>query len=490
MGSESNGGYGASYGLSRIVERGGQGGPLERAPGEGVRSHPNTAFGRDLAMPRRPLISWFTWMLLIALPMAAMSTFSVMQGQRWGLSVAASVSLAVLTSSGVGCILLHRVLQRPRRSLAALEDAVRSFRDRDYSVRLASDRDDEIGQLQAIYNQVADTLHGERSMLFQREVMLDLVLQTSPMAVILTNSRRRIVFTNRATRDLFATRGRPEGHDFGEILADCPEDLRRALESDQDALFTMQVGGEEETYHVARRLLTLNAQPHTLYLVEHLTPELRRREVAVWKKAIRLMSHEINNSLAPITSLTRSARELLDRPQRRDQLASALGVIGERAEHLRDFLEGYARFARLPKPRCEAVPWEPFLSELMALYPHRLEGELPTEDGFFDASQMEQVLINLLKNAQESGSDPSHIRLRIEHAPAAGSRITVSDRGRGLGEEEIREALLPFYSTKAGSSGLGLPLCREILEAHGGSLRLIPRQGGGLVVDCWLPPRL
>ena len=441
-------------------------------------------------MPRRrPLLSWLTWLVLIAVPMSLVASLGVLWSQTWGLSFWGSFALAGILSIAVGVVLMQWLLRRPRRALMALEDAVRSFHDRDYSMRLAADVDDEIGQLQDIYNRVADTLHSERSALVQQEVMLDLVLQASPMAVVLTNPRSRIVFTNRAARSLFRTRGRPEGSDFQALLAECPEEMRRTLESDQDALFTVLVQGEEETYHLVRRRFTLNAQPHTLYLIEHLTPELRRREVGVWKKAIRLMSHELNNSLAPITSLARSAREILGQPERQHQLASALEVIGERAEHLRDFLEGYARFARLPEPRPTAVEWEPFLSELRAVYAFESAGELPSTDGYFDASQLQQVLINLLKNAHEAGSPAEDISLHIEGAPAVGCRISVSDRGRGLSEEEIREALLPFYSTKTGNSGLGLPLCREIMEAHGGSLRLIPRDGGGLTVDCWLPPK-
>ncbi len=438
---------------------------------------------------RRPIFSWLTWLVLIAVAISLVASMGALWSQTWGLSWWGSFALAGILSISVGVVLMQWLMWRPRRALMALEDAVRSFNDRDYSMRLAADVDDEIGQLQDIYNRVADTLHSERSALFQQEVMLDLVLQASPMAVVLTNPRHRIVFANRAARSLFHTRGRPEGYDFQALLADCPGEMRRVLESDQDALFTVLVRGEEETYHLVRRRFTLNAQSHTLYLIEHLTPELRRREVGVWKKAIRLMSHELNNSLAPITSLARSAQEILGQPERQQQLASALEVIGERAEHLRDFLEGYARFARLPEPRPAAVEWEPFLSELRAVYAFELEGELPPADGYFDASQMQQVLINLLKNAHEAGSSAEDIDLRIEGAPGVGCRISVSDRGRGLSEDGIREAILPFYSTKTGNSGLGLPLCREIMEAHGGSLRLVPREGGGLTVDCWLPPR-
>jgi len=116
----------------------------------------------------------------------------------------------------------------------------------------------------------------------------------------------------------------------------------------------------------------------------------------------------------------------------------------------------------------------------------RLEGSLPAEPGSFDARQLEQVMINLLKNAAESGSAPDAITVVVQRA-APGFRIEVADRGAGLTEETLRDALLPFFSTKPAGTGLGLTLCREIVEAHGGRLSLANRAGGGALVTVWLP---
>jgi len=162
-------------------------------------------------------------------------------------------------------------------------------------------------------------------------------------------------------------------------------------------------------------------------------------------------------------------------------------TIEDRVTYLADFLEGYARFARLPNPRKQAVPWRPFLQELAQLSPFGLDEPLPERPGCFDPSQMQQVLLNLLKNAHEAGSPPEAVTLSVEALAAGGTRVRVSDRGQGMSDEVMRQALLPFYSSKPSGAGLGLPLCNEILEAHGGRLLLQNRDGGGLVVTCWLP---
>src|SRR6185295_866306 len=122
-------------------------------------------------------------------------------------------------------------------------------------------------------------------------------------------------------------------------------------------------------FHAARRAFDLNGQRHELTLVKRLTPELRRQEVDVWKRAIRTLSHELNNSLAPIASLARSVRRIAHDPEQAERLAAALDVIDERTVHLKEFLEGYARFARLPSPRPEEVEWSPFVAELAQLVP-------------------------------------------------------------------------------------------------------------------------
>src|SRR6185436_5534985 len=133
----------------------------------------------------------------------------------------------------------------------------------------------------------------------------------------------------------------------------------------------------------------LNGQRHELTLVRRLTHELRRQEVDVWKRAIRTLSHELNNSLAPIASLARSVRLMAGQPEHAERLAGALDVIEERALHLKEFLEGYARFARLPSTRPEEVEWAPFLGELGALVPFAAPPELPRAPGWFDRGQLQ-----------------------------------------------------------------------------------------------------
>ena len=387
----------------------------------------------------------------------------------------------------IGWWVVARVLDPASRVLQALRDGVRGFRDRDFSLQLAVDRKDELGELVELYNAIGDVLREERNNLIQREMLLSTVLESTPTAIVLTQ-RERVIFVNRAARELFVTDGRLEGKSFERILDDCPESMREVLTSGRDSLFSVeQQAGEAEIYHAARRAFELNGQRHDLYILRRMTQELRRQEVDVWKRAIRTVSHEINNSLAPISSLARSARQLSQTPEKLDRLPGLLDLIEERSTHLRDFLEGYARFARLPEPRKQPVEWGPFLTELRELFPFVLDGEPPRRPGCFDPSQMQQALINLLKNAQESGSPPQDVRLIIEETAEGGSRFRVLDRGTGMSDEVLKKALLPFYTSKATGTGLGLPLCREIVEAHGGRLRIEQREGGGTEVVCWVP---
>jgi nitrogen fixation/metabolism regulation signal transduction histidine kinase len=165
------------------------------------------------------------------------------------------------------------------------------------------------------------------------------------------------------------------------------------------------------------------------------------------------------------------------------------GAIEERMSHLAQFVDGYSRFAKLPQPRPAHVEWRRFLDSLQAVAPFSLDGVVPGETGWFDESQIEQVMINLLKNATEAGSPPSSTIVSV--GPARGGwSVEVRDRGSGMSPAVLTNALLPFYSTKPAGSGLGLTLCREIVEAHGGTLEAGNRTDGeeGAVVRLWLPP--
>ncbi|HEY0662187.1 MAG TPA: ATP-binding protein, partial [Lysobacter sp.] len=171
-----------------------------------------------------------------------------------------------------------------------------------------------------------------------------------------------------------------------------------------------------------------------------------------------------------------------------ERLPTALATIEERARHLEGFIRGYARFAKLPAPRCEPLEWARFIEHLRGQVAFTMEGPTPPGSFRVDAAQLEQALLNLLKNAHESGAPADTVQLAVRRLPDAW-RIDVLDRGSGMNTAVLANALLPFYSTKRGGTGLGLALAREIAEAHGGRIALLNRDGGGLCVSLTLPER-
>lgn len=381
--------------------------------------------------------------------------------------------------------LAHWVIQPLRRLLRALEGAVASYRDGDFSFSIATDRRDELGELVRMHNALGQTLREQRQHLAQRELLLDTVVQNTPVALVLTDATGRVTYANIAARHLFNEGRSLAGLDFGEILAGMPESLQKAAASGEDALLTVDMDGGEETFHLSQRNFRLQGRPHRLQLYRRMTRELSRQEVATWKRVIRVISHELNNSLAPISSLAHSGTELARRGDT-GRLPGVFASIGERARHLHGFIAGYASFAKLPSPQPVKIAWPAFVDTLALHCQFHLVGKLPEEPGRFDTAQIEQVLINLIKNAHESGSAEEDVSLAI-HVLGRDVRIEVADRGPGMSETVLAQALLPFYSTKRSGTGLGLALAREIAEAHGGRIALTNRDGGGLRVSLLLP---
>jgi signal transduction histidine kinase len=293
------------------------------------------------------------------------------------------------------------------------------------------------------------------------------------------------LYANIAARQLLNQGRKLEGHTLEDILQGAMPPLREAVERGGDGLFSVTGEQEEETFHLARRSFTLNGRTHELLLLRQLTLEMRRQEVQTWKKVIRVISHELNNSLAPMASLANSGAELVRRGQL-DRLPHILQTIEERTRHLEGFILGYASFAKLPTPRLELTDWPSFVARLAAQLTFKQLGPLPGEAACFDLAQMEQALQNLIKNAHESGSAPQDVQLSVRRV-AGGFRVEVSDRSGGMNETVLTNALVPFYSTKRSGTGLGLALTREIVEAHGGTIMLNNREGGGLTVALTLP---
>lgn len=407
----------------------------------------------------------------------------------WVFAHSQSITLALLTAalvSLIGGLLAARHLVKPaERLLRAMESAVASYRDGDFSVSITSQRSDVLGDLSRQHNALSRILREERQHLVQRELLLDTVVQNTPVALILVDDLQRVAYSNLAARQLFNDNRSLNGLDFQSIVDAAPPSLRDALAETNDALFSVNLAEGEETFHLSQRGFRLQGRQHRLYLFRRMTRELSRQEVATWKKVIRVLSHELNNTLAPMSSMAHSGRELLRR-ERYEQLPGVLQSIAERAAHLHQFMDGYAQFARLPAPRCETLDWAHLVAGLQGQIGFQVLGELPRHTAHLDAVQLERVLLNLLKNAHEAGSPADCVALRITHLTGQW-KIDVLDRGDGMNDTVLSNALLPFYSTKRAGTGLGLALAREIVEAHGGHIQLSNRDGGGLRVTLLLP---
>ncbi|MFK8031438.1 MAG: PAS domain-containing sensor histidine kinase [Gammaproteobacteria bacterium] len=400
-----------------------------------------------------------------------------------------ALSLSLLSAIVIWLVGSRRLIRPAVDLITTLKDNVASMKDSDFSVSIANLRHDELGDLVNAHNELGGVLRQERQSLYQRELLLDTVIQTTTLALVLVDANKKIVYSNAAARTLL-WQGKPlNGELFEHVLSLADKAFKDAVTRSSDGLFTIE-GDEPQTFHLSRSDFTLNVRNHRLYLFKHLTQELNRQEVATWKKVIRVISHELNNSLAPISSMAHSGSVVhqrgSDSTADKERLETIFATIEERARHLKDFIEGYARFARLPAPRIETVEWEGFLDSLKQTIQFQTFNDLPAGSVRMDPGQMEQVLINLLKNAHESGSAPEDVTLDIQ-ATDPGWRIVIGDLGTGMSQTVLASALLPFYSTKKTGSGLGLPLCREIVEAHGGRMSLANRSVGGLMVTIQLP---
>ncbi|MEQ4574678.1 MULTISPECIES: sensor histidine kinase [Gammaproteobacteria] len=407
----------------------------------------------------------------------------------------ASISAVVLL--GLMWWVLRRATAPMRSLFRALAGTTSSYRDGEYNFGVHWHGDDELGQLVQAHADLGEVLRQQRQNLVQRELMLDAMVQNTPVAMLLVaaggDGIRRVTFSNLAARKLLQGGRRLEGERIDQLLEQMPEELRQALARGGDSLFAVREpdGDEddEQVFHLARRSFHLNGREHELLLIRTLTAELRRQEVQTWKKVIRVISHELNNSLAPIASLAHSGNELVKR-QKTERLGEVFGTIEERARHLEGFIRGYARFAKLPQPQLQEIDWAGFLARLHQHIPFHLREDAGDIRSRIDVVQMEQALLNLLKNAHEACAEATppneDVELRLTRLPQW-LRIEVLDRGNGMNEAVLQNALMPFYSTKRNGTGLGLALTREIVEAHGGRIALQNRQDGGLCVTLLLP---
>ncbi len=455
--------------------------PLYETSDPSLGDRPEISFRKPKLSFNGRVTAGFLLIIVLAATIAALA--SRLPLNPWNVFL-----LILLVVLPLGAWMISLLLRPIRGIVEDLSDGIRSFRDRDFSVRLQTRRADEFGQIAQLYNEVGATLQSERRDLRERELLLQTALNQSPVAILLINQSDRVVYSNHEARRLVLGGAKLEGRGFAELRQGLPDEMRRIVSSETDGIFSVQTDENVETYQLSQRVFQLNRRSHRLILLRRMTGDLGRQEATVWKKVIRVISHELNNSLAPVSSLLHSARIVAREPRHAARAEEIYSTMEDRLDHLSRFIEGYARFARLPAPRHEEVDWKEFLERFSEFPRLQVSGSLPTSPGYFDPAQIQQVLVNLFKNAVEASNEPAEITVRVDSTRAGGTFVQVLDRGRGMDEETLRKALLPFYSTKRNGSGLGLPLCREILEAHGGKLSLQLRPNGGTAVTCWLPP--
>jgi two-component system nitrogen regulation sensor histidine kinase NtrY len=235
----------------------------------------------------------------------------------------------------------------------------------------------------------------------------------------------------------------------------------------------------EQSWHLSRHQLKLHGARHQLVLLKPIARELDQQELHTWKKVIRFVNHELNNTIAPISSMCHSGRVLAERIDE-PQLDRVFNTIAGRIKKLSEFIQNYSQLARLSKPQKQSFNIVNAIKQLNSLYPFELTSSQSVIMLVGDAGQIEQMLINLLKNAKEVSPDiPSQISIDASDDQLD---ITLRDFGPGMALDVMQKAFLPYYSTKTEGSGIGLSVCREVMDAHQGQIILNNHPQGGLQV--------
>ena len=368
------------------------------------------------------------------------------------------------------------------RPLQTLSNLLGALREEDFSFRArVGRRDDALGQALVEVNALAQTLREQRLGALEATALLRKVMEEIDVAVFAFDAESRLQLMNRAgERLLGAPAERLEG-----LVANALG-LAPFLKGDATRTAEASFPGAAGRFDVRRTSFRQRGKPMQLVVLADVSRALRDEERQAWQRLIRVISHELNNSLAPIRSVAGSLEALLLREPRPEDwegdMRRGLAVIAARAEALRRFMEAYAQLARLPAPSRRAVELAPLVRRVAGIETRAkvvvTDGPELTIDA--DPDQLEQLLINLVKNAAEAvAGSPGGVRLSwsLAEKPSPAVEIRVDDDGPGL--PPAANLFVPFFTTKPGGSGIGLVLCRQIAEAHGGTLALANRPEGG-----------
>jgi len=420
--------------------------------------------------------------LLGPLP-AVLATCILLWSEPHSANVRNTVLLLVLATWLGSVAALYARTLRPIQTAANLLSALR---EGDFSIRARGRRDeDPLAELYWEINQLGSLLRSQRLSAMEATALVQAVMEAIDIAVFAFDEEGMLRLANPAAQKLLGTPvEKLLGRHASELgLAECLEGSPSRL------LANTTFPNHPGRWGLRRSSFREQGRPHNLVVLADLSQPLRAEEASAWQRLVRVLGHELNNSLAPIKSIAGSLAGLCRRSPRpadwEDDLRSGLEVIAGRADNLSRFMHAYSRLARLPAPVRQPVPLAGLASGAAALETRIRILHTPGPDCVLpcDSSQVEQLLINLLRNAADACLEAAHgevspdAAISITWTVADGfAALQITDTGPGL--PSSANLFVPFFTTKPQGSGIGLVLSRQIAENHGGSLELRNRSDG------------
>ena len=411
--------------------------------------------------------------LIAGLP-AGLALLALSWSQPYSFEVRWTVTMVVLIIWMGAAIMAYQIVQR---ALFLQANLLGALREGDYSIRGTGARPGSaVDLVMTEINALGDTLQRQRTEAVESTALLTNVMGAIDVAVFAFDMDEKLVLVNPAGQRLL---GRPPGELLGRTASELK--LHWCLEGETPRLLDRPFGPESGRLELRRSGFRREGKPHQLLVFADLSRALREQEQQAWQRIVRVLSHEINNSLTPIKSIAHSIKRMLSRVPdlpRADEIQDGLNLIETRSGALGRFLRAYAQLARLPKPQTRDVQVSPLIhriAELENRLPVAVQGNADTQITA-DPDQLEQLLINIVRNAVDATLETGQkgkVSIDWRHDDGA-LQITVEDEGPGL--PDTSNLFVPFFTTKPTGSGIGLALSRQIAEAHGGTLALENRR--------------
>jgi two-component system nitrogen regulation sensor histidine kinase NtrY len=432
------------------------------------------------------------WLTALTLPMiVGAALLAYQQSRSLLISIAAAASVAIICA--IACAYFFEQLIRP---LQTLSNVVSALREDDFSFRArGGSRGDSLGDLALEINALASTLQSQRSAARDALTLVERVMTSMQSPVLAFDSAGHLRLLNPAAQQAFhLQRQRSIGISANQLQLDT------LLATEDEGLYAganslVEHASAAVRWSVRRTTFRLQGVPHTLFVLSDVAAALREEERLAWHRLIRVLSHEINNSLTPIKSIAGSLRTRLPAPPNpgaNEDMYRGLTVIEERAASLNRFLQAYQQLMRLPAPQLRFISLVPLVEQVTHLET-RLPVSLhpgPSIHLRADADQLQQLLINLIRNAVEaalSSTDAATPEVSVTWSTTSTSAV-LQVRDNGMGLMNPANLFVPFYTTKPEGSGIGLVLAQQIASAHKGSVTLYNNpDAAGCIAELRLP---